>query len=68
MELPETLLLHTIMGTGLAQGIKTMMQQAVLLVATVHSISKVLGGTEAATIQVSMVSTIMCLTQSSVLG
>ena len=67
MELLGTVL-HTIMATHLVQEIKIMMQQAVLLVATVHSISKELGGTEAATLQVSMASTIVCHTQSSVLG
>ena len=57
--------LHTIMATHLVQETKTMMQQMDIIVL---SISVVPGGIEAATLQVSMASTIVCHTQSSVLG
>ena len=49
MELQETLL-EAIMDIALAQGIKTMV---------VHSASKVAGGIKAATVQTSMVSTMV---------
>ena len=54
--------LKAMMNIGLAQRIKTMTQHVTF---TVHSITKVLGGTYTAIIQTSMVSTIP---QSSVLG
>ena len=68
MELLETVLL-TIMATHLVQETKIMIQQPDQhMVAIVHSISKVLGGITTATTQISMVSTIVCHTQSSVPG
>ena len=54
MELQEILLV-TIMDTSLAQGTKTMMP----IVEAVHNCTKVPGGIDLATIQTSMVSTMV---------